>query len=53
MAPVPAGEPLILSARTASGAELTLPPRTFAIDGTWTWRIERTARFVQPQSGIR
>lgn len=48
MAPVPAGEPLILIARTDRGTELTLPPRTFEIDGAWTWRIERGARFVPP-----
>lgn len=53
MAPVPAGEPLILVARTPAGDELTLPPRTFAIDGTWTWRIERAARFVPPQPDTR
>ena len=53
MAPVPAGEPLILTARTATGAELTLPPRTFDIDGAWTWRIDRAARFVPPQPGSR
>lgn len=46
MAPVPAGEPLIVTARTDGGAELALPPRTFAIDGEWTWRIDRNARFV-------
>ncbi|MBR9988305.1 MAG: hypothetical protein KFH98_01055 [Gemmatimonadetes bacterium] len=46
MAPVPAGEPLILVARTTAGGELTLPPRTFAMDGTWTWRLDRAARFV-------
>lgn len=48
MAPVPAGEPLILTARTDAGTELTLPPRTFPIDGEWTWRIERGTRFVPP-----
>lgn len=53
MAPVPAGEPLILVARTNAGSELTLPPRTFAIDSAWTWRIERNARFVPPQNGHR
>lgn len=49
MAPVPAGEPLILVARTTAGAELTLPPRTFPIDSAWTWRIERSARFIPPE----
>ena len=49
MAPVPAGEPLVLVARTTAGAELTLPPRTFPIDSAWTWRIERSARFIPPE----
>lgn len=53
MAPVPAGEPLILVARTNAGTELTLPPRTFAIDGAWTWRIARNARFVPPPNRLR
>ena len=53
MAPVPAGEPLILSARTSTGAELTLRPRTFDIDSAWTWRIDRAARFVPPQPSSR
>lgn len=53
MAPMPAGEPLILVARTDSGAELVLPPRTFAIDGTWTWRIEAGSRFIPPRQGRR
>lgn len=51
MAPVPAGEPLMLIARTAAGTELELPPRTFGIDGVWTWRIERSARFSRPRDG--
>lgn len=51
MAPVPAGEPLILIARTAAGGELELSPRTFPIDGVWTWRIERSARFSRPRGG--
>ena len=52
MAPVPAGEPLILSARTPAGTELTLPPRTFPIDGAWTWHIARDARFVLPPADL-
>jgi hypothetical protein len=50
MAPVPAGESLVLIARTADGAELVLPPRTLAIDGSWTWLIERSARFLRDSS---
>jgi hypothetical protein len=53
MAPVPAGEPLILIARTSAGAELSLPPRTFVIDSAWTWHIEPGARFIPPQTDTR
>ncbi|MGH7447550.1 MAG: hypothetical protein ACRELT_08315, partial [Longimicrobiales bacterium] len=53
MAPVPAGEPLILIARTPAGAELVLPPRTFVIDGTWTWLIPRDARFAPARPDSR
>ena len=47
LAPVPAGEPIILIARTAAGLQLVLPARTLAIDGTWTWTIPEDARFVR------
>jgi hypothetical protein len=50
MAPVPAGEPLILIARTPAGTQLVLPQRTFAIDDHWTWRIDADARFIRPDS---
>lgn len=46
MAPVPAGEPIILMARTATGAELTLPPRTFDIAVSWVWTIPEKAVFI-------
>lgn len=52
MAPVPAGEPLILIARTPEGAEHTLRARTFAIDTAWTWRIERGTRFTPPTGDL-
>jgi hypothetical protein len=45
LAPVPAGEPLLLIARTAAGASLSLSARAFPIDGTWTWTIPRNAVF--------
>jgi hypothetical protein len=51
LAPVPAGEPLILIARTDAGAELALPPRTFELDGDWTWRIPAGSTFGPPASG--
>ncbi|CAN5645292.1 hypothetical protein BH23GEM10_BH23GEM10_06400 [soil metagenome] len=46
MAPVPAGEPIILLARTATGAELTLTPRTFDIAVAWVWTIPANAVFI-------
>jgi hypothetical protein len=39
LAPVPAGELIVLTARTDAGGELVLPARTFAIDTEWTWEI--------------
>ncbi|CAN5763963.1 hypothetical protein BH23GEM9_BH23GEM9_34940 [soil metagenome] len=50
LAPVPAGEPLLLIARTATGAELALPAQAFAIDSDWTWNIHADSRFIRPQS---
>jgi hypothetical protein len=47
LAPVPAGEPIILIARTGAGAELVLPARSLVIDSTWTWLIPADARFVR------
>jgi hypothetical protein len=52
LAPVPAGEPLVLIARTAAGAEFALPARSFDIDGEWTWRIPARTRFVPPGGGV-
>jgi hypothetical protein len=46
IAPVPAGEALILVARTASGAEVALDPRAFALGGEWTWLIPADTRFT-------
>ena len=51
MAPVPAGEPLVLLARTSGGLELVLPPRSFTIDGLWTWVVPADARFTRPGAG--
>jgi hypothetical protein len=48
VAPVPAGEALVLVARTTAGAELTLDARAFAIDGEWTWAVPSGTRFEQP-----
>jgi hypothetical protein len=51
LAPVPAGEPIVLVARTEGGAEITLPARSFAIDGVWTWLIPAEARFIPAGRG--
>jgi hypothetical protein len=45
LAPVPAGEPIILFARTTAGAVHELHPRSFEVDADWTWTIERNAVF--------
>jgi hypothetical protein len=48
LAPLPAGEPLVLIARTPAGAWMALPPRSFAIGDVWTWRIAAGATFQPP-----
>ena len=50
LAPVPAGEPIILIARRADGTELSLAPRSFQLDGEWTWEIPHNATFTKPQA---
>ncbi len=46
MAPVPAGEPLLLRAIDPDAHVLTLPPRTFDVDEVWTWEIPADAEFA-------
>jgi hypothetical protein len=48
LAPLPAGEPVVLTARTAGGREASLPPRSFVMDTEWTWLIAAGTRFVAP-----
>jgi hypothetical protein len=48
VAPVVAGEPIILVARTSDLRTLELPPRTFEIDAEWVWRIPADAQFREP-----
>lgn len=50
MAPVPAGEPIILVARNSAGLQFVLPARTFDVDGSWTWTVPANARFVRVDS---
>lgn len=45
LAPVPAGEPIILVARTVERTRFELGPRTFDIDSEWVWRIPADAAF--------
>lgn len=47
VAPVPAGEPIVLIARTPERRELSLRPRTFPVDGDWVWRIPPDAIFSE------
>src|SRR5690606_40603762 len=48
LAPVPAGEPIVLLARTRQGRVLRLPARSFELDGSWHWVIPADAVFRQP-----
>jgi len=48
VAPVLAGEPIILMARTASGAEHRLVARSFEVGAEWTWVISEDATFHLP-----
>lgn len=50
MAPIPAGEPIILIARDEEGAELALPPRSFRIGAGWNWVISAADRFTPPEA---
>lgn len=45
LAPVPAGEPIILIARTPEHREFELSPRTFPVDANWAWHIPADAMF--------
>jgi hypothetical protein len=48
LAPVAAGEPIILIARRADGTELALAARSFPLDAEWLWEIPRDAKFERP-----
>lgn len=45
LAPVPAAEPIVLSARTDAGRVLELPSRTFRLDEQWLWVIPAGTAF--------
>jgi len=46
LAPIPAGEPLLLSAIAEDSSRLALPPRSFELGEHWTWRIPADAAFT-------
>jgi hypothetical protein len=48
VAPVPAGEPIILLARRADGKELLRVAQSYPIDGEFTWDIPAAAPFREP-----
>jgi hypothetical protein len=48
MAPVPAGEPIVLLARSTDGGEHALAARSFPLDAEWTWDIQPDATFTKP-----
>jgi hypothetical protein len=51
LAPIPAGEPIVLLARREDGRRLELRPRTFEIDAEWTWAIPADAVFRSDGGG--
>ena len=46
MAPVPAGEPVIMVARRADGAEYLGKVQSFPLDGAVVWSIPKAATFL-------
>jgi hypothetical protein len=48
VAPIPGGEPIVLTARRGDGREFSLTPRSYPIDGQWTWDIPASAPFRLP-----
>jgi hypothetical protein len=48
MAPIPAGEPIILVARREDGAEFQMQARSFSLDAEFEWAIPKDATFQTP-----
>jgi hypothetical protein len=48
MAPIPAGEPIILVARREDGAEFQMQARSFSLDAEFVWVIPKDATFQTP-----
>ena len=51
MAPVPAGEPLIMVARRSDGAEYQGKVQSFPLDGAVVWSIPKSATFLLREPG--
>ncbi|MGH7504475.1 MAG: hypothetical protein ACRELX_02440, partial [Longimicrobiales bacterium] len=49
VAPIPAGEPILLFARVAGLGEYGLAARSFEIGQRWTWVIPADAEFRPPR----
>lgn len=48
LAPVPAGEPIVLSAIADDSTRFALEPRSFDLNERWTWVIPATSPFTAP-----
>ena len=48
MAPIPAGEPIILVARREDGAEFLMKAQSFQLDAEFVWDIPKDATFRAP-----
>ncbi|HEX7052256.1 MAG TPA: hypothetical protein VF188_18765 [Longimicrobiales bacterium] len=51
VAPIVAGEPVVLTAHAEDGAALELAPRSFDIGASWTWVIAADAEFLDAGAG--
>lgn len=51
MAPVPAGEPVILIARRPDGAEYQAPVQSFSLDASVEWTVPKNAMFLLRDAG--
>ena len=50
MAPVPAGEPIVLIARAPDSARYETTPLTLRLNMDWRWRIPADAEFREPRA---
>lgn len=47
LAPIPAGEPIVLIATSPTDGRLVLAPRSFVPDSSWVWVIPHDAAFTE------